>query len=100
MLMHILLANVYLHSTRWWQMNLYRQVHMAELGDYHEGGFLQCLAQNSGFSTFSTGGGMIVKVTSAAPEGRLDPCNSKGKFWGLPPGVLSPGSWLLPGEAG
>ena len=46
------------------------------------------------------GGGMIVKVTSAAPEGRLDPCNSKGKFWGLPPGVLSPGNWFLPGEAG
>ena len=39
-LMHILIANVHLYITRLWKVDLYRQIHMAEFGNYHEGGFL------------------------------------------------------------
>ena len=63
----------------------------AELGDYHVEDFAKCLALNSGYSTLSTGGDVV--VTFVYLRGRLDPWGTKGKFCGLP--LL-----LVPGEAG
>ena len=61
---------------------------VAQFGDFHEWGFLSCLALNSRFYTSSTGGDY--GVTSGYLKDRLDPWGTKGKFWGLPLGVLSP----------
>ena len=69
-----------------WRVSLYRQAHLAESGDFHERGFLSFLAQNSGYSSSSTGGDIGSLVHWVYLENRPDPCY----IWGLPLGALAP----------
>ena len=61
---------------------------VAQFGDFHEWGFLSCLALNSRFYTSSTGGDY--GVTSGYLKDRLDPWGTKGKVLGPTSGGVIP----------
>ena len=72
-----------------WRVSFYRQAHFAGSGGFHKWGFLSRLAQNSGYSTSSAGGGGELGHSSL-PGGPASSLLYQGQVLGPIPGGFIP----------